>query len=164
MKTRLYPTSNDIRLQTRRAMIELLNQQLADVIDLGLQAKQAHWNVKGPNFLGLHQLFDKVAADLGEFSDNIAEHAVVLGGVAVGTVQVVSKRSRLSVYPTDLVSGQQHVTALSGALAKFSASTRDAMNLATKAGDTETADLFTEVSRGVGKLLWPLQAHLQAKD
>lgn len=155
---------NSSRKGTRQSMIDLLNRQLSDALDLGLQAKQAHWNVKGPNFLGLHQLFDKVADEFGEVSDAIAEHAVVLGGVAVGTVQVVSKRSRRSVYPTGLVSGQQHVTALSGALATFSASTREAMNIATEAGDAETADLFTEVSRGVGKLLWLLQAHLQAKD
>src|SRR2546426_11255036 len=122
MKTKLHPTKNDLREKTRRAMVELLNQQLADVLDLGLQAKQAHWNVKGPNFIGLHELFDKVAEQVEEFTDDIAERAVELGGVALGTIEVVSKHSRLAAYPLKLVSGKEHVAALSGALAKFGAS------------------------------------------
>jgi len=164
MKTKLNPTKNSLREPTRRAMIELLNQQLADVLDLGFQAKQAHWNVKGPHFIGLHELFDKVAEELEEFTDDIAERAVELGGVALGTIQIVAKKSRLPAYPLDLASGLKHVMVLSGALAKYGASTRDAIDLAATAGDADTADLFTEVSRGVDKLLWLVEAHLQAKD
>ena len=145
-------------------MIMLLNQQLADVLDLGLQAKQAHWNVKGPHFIGLHELFDKVAEGLEEFTDEIAERAVELGGVALGTVQIVSKISRLPAYPLSISSGREHVTALSSALAKFGATTRAAIDTAAKAGDADTADLFTEVSRGVDKLLWFVEAHRQAKE
>src|ERR1700690_4442575 len=113
MKTKLYSTQSDVREQTRTNMIGLLNQHLADVLDLGLQAKQAHWNVKGPHFIGLHELFDKVAEELENFTDEIAERAVELGGVALGTIQAVSKNSRLAAYPLDLSSGQGHVTALS---------------------------------------------------
>jgi starvation-inducible DNA-binding protein len=164
MKAKLISTQNSLRKQTRRAMIDLLNQQLADVLDLGLQAKQAHWNVKGPHFIGLHELFDKVAEELEEFTDDIAERAVELGGVALGTMQIVSKESRLSSYPLNLTSGQKHVTALSGALAKFGTTTREAIDIAAEAGDADTADLFTEVSRGVDKLLWLVEAHMQAKD
>lgn len=76
-------------------MILLLTQQLADALDLGLQAKQAHWNVKGPNFIGLHTLFDQVAEQLEEFTDEMAERAVELGGTALGTVQVIVGTSRL---------------------------------------------------------------------
>ena len=164
MNTKLIPTQNGLGKPTRRAMIDLLNQQLADVLDLGLQAKQAHWNVKGPHFIGLHELFDKVAEELEEFTDDIAERAVELGGVALGTIQIVSKKSRLSAYPLDLTSGQKHVAALSGALAIFGTTTREAIDTAAKAGDADTADLFTEVSRGVDKLLWFVEAHLQAKE
>src|SRR3989475_12719561 len=110
---KLHETKNDLREKVRRAMIDLLNPQLADVLDLGLQAKQAHWNVKGPHFIGLHELFDKVAEELEEFTDDIAERAVELGGIAQGTIQVVSKRSRHTVYPLNLASGKAHVTALS---------------------------------------------------
>src|SRR5687767_15754400 len=104
MKTKLYDTKNDLPEKTRRNSVELLNQHLADALDLGLQAKQAHWNVKGPNFIALHELFDKVAEELKGFSDDIAERAVQLGGVALGTVQVVSKNTRLSAYPLGLTS------------------------------------------------------------
>jgi starvation-inducible DNA-binding protein len=164
MKTVLIPTRNTLREPIRRAMIDLLNQQLADVLDLGLQAKQAHWNVKGPHFIGLHELFDKVAEELEEFTDDIAERAIALGGVALGTIQTVSKHSQLAAYPLDLASGQAHVSALSGALAKFGATVRAAIDTAAKTGDADTADLFTEVSRGVDKLLWLVEAHAQSKD
>src|ERR1051325_5477918 len=113
-------------------MIDLLNQQLADVLDLGLQAKQAHWNVKGPHFIGLHELFDKVAEELEEFTDEIAERAIELGGVALGTIQVITKASRLAAYPLNLSSGREHVAALSAALAKFGGSTRTAIDPASK--------------------------------
>ncbi len=164
MKTKLHQTQNDLNEQTRCAMISLLNQQLADVIDLGLQTKQAHWNVKGPHFIGLHELFDKVAEELEEFTDDMAERAVELGGVALGTIQIVSKKSGLSAYPLNITSGQKHVAALSGALAEFGTTTRAAIDSAAKAGDADTADLFTEVSRGVDKLLWMVEAHVQSKD
>src|SRR5437899_2113164 len=118
----------------------------------------------GSHFIGLHELFDKVAEELEEFTDNIAERAVELGGIAQGTIQVVSKRSRLSAYPLNLTSGQKHIAALSGALAEFGTTTRAAIDSAAKAGDADTADLFTEVSRGVDKLLWLVEAHIQAKD
>src|SRR4030095_11393506 len=147
MKTKLNPTQNTLRESTRRAMIDLLNQQLVDVLDLGLQAKQAHWNVKGPHFIGLHELFDKVAEELEAFTDEIAERAVELGGVALGTIQIISDQSRLPAYPLDLTLGEKHVAALSGALAKFGTMTREAIDAAGKAGDADTADLFTEVSR-----------------
>src|SRR6059036_2213379 len=164
MKAIAHKTKSDLPENVRGKLIDLLNQQLADVLDLGLQAKQAHWNVKGPHFIGLHELFDKVAEELEEFTDDVAERAVELGGVALGTMQVVSKRSRLSAYPLNLTSGHEHVAALSGALAKFGTTTREAIDTAAKAGDADTADLFTEVSRGVDKLLWMVEAHVQSKD
>src|SRR5262245_43686594 len=164
MKTTLLKTRNDLPKKVRSKVIELLNQNLAEILDLGLQAKQAHWNVKGPHFIGLHELFDKVAEELEEFTDDIAERAVELGGVALGTVQVIAKQSRLAAYPLKIASGREHVAALSRALAKFGASARDAIDTASKAGDADTADLFTEVSSGVDKLLWLVEAHTQSKE
>jgi len=164
MKPTRHKTQNNLREAIRRKSIDLLNQHLADVLDLGLQAKQAHWNVKGPHFIGLHELFDKVAQELEEFTDDIAERAVELGGVAQGTVQVIAKRSKLAVYSLNITSGKEHVAALSGALAEFGASVRVAIDTAGRADDADTADLFTEVSRGVDKLLWFVEAHAQAKE
>jgi len=164
MKSTFHKTQNDLSEKVRGQVIDLLNQELSDVLDLGLQAKQAHWNVKGPHFIGLHELFDKVAEEVEEFTDDIAERAVELGGVALGTVQVVSKNSRLAAYPSDIASGREHVAALSGALAKFGASVRAAIDAAGDFGDADTADLFTGVSRGVDKLLWMVEAHMQSKE
>jgi starvation-inducible DNA-binding protein len=164
MKTKRVQTKSDMSESTRGSMTKLLNQQLADLLDLGLQTKQAHWNVKGPHFIGLHELFDKTAEELEEFTDLIAERAVQLGGIALGTIQVVSKISRLPAYPMDIHSGNKHVAALSSALTKFGKTTRAAIDIAGKAGDADSSDLFTEVSRGVDKLLWLVEAHLQAKD
>ena len=160
---KIHKTRNNLPEKTRRKMIDLLNQHLADALDLHLQGKQAHWNVKGPSFIALHELFDKVEEQAEEFADEIAERAVALGGVALGTARIAAKHSRLREYPHNISTGREHVEALSGALAAFGESIRDAIHTAAKAGDADTADLFTEVSRGIDKLLWFVEAHAQAK-
>jgi starvation-inducible DNA-binding protein len=160
----LWPTQNDLAANVRAGAVDLLNQQLADALDLALQAKQAHWNVKGPNFIALHELFDAGVDEMVEHADDLAERAVVLGGTALGTARNTAKASRLVEYPLKLESWRQHVIALSAALATFGASARAGIEAATALGDTDTADLFTEISRGVDKLLWKVEAHAQAKD
>ena len=157
----MYETSNDLSLTTRRSMIEVLNEHLADAIDLQLQAKQAHWNIKGPNFVGLHELFDRVASQAREYGDEIAERAVALGGVARGTLQAVSRQSRLREYPLEVGDWRAHVRATQDALATFGRGARKAIEDATALNDADTADLFTEISRGVDKSLWMVEAHIQ---
>ena len=158
-RTHLWNTQNDLPERVRVEAIVLLNQQLADALDLHLQAKQAHWNVKGPNFIALHDLFDEVEEELEEHADDIAERAVALGGTAFGTVRTSATRSRLPEYPLHISSGADHVAALSAALATFGKSTRAAIDAAAALGDAATADLFTGVSRSVDKLLWKVEAH-----
>jgi starvation-inducible DNA-binding protein len=157
----MFETSNDLSPSTRQSAIELLNEHLADAVDLQLQAKQAHWNIKGPNFVGLHELFDRVAAQANEFADLIAERAVALGGVARGTVQVVSSRSQLREYPLDACDWRAHVRAMQDGLATFGRGARRAIDDATALNDADTADLFTEISRGADKSLWMVEAHVQ---
>jgi starvation-inducible DNA-binding protein len=157
----MYDTSNDLSLTTRTSIIELLNEHLADAIDLQLQAKQAHWNVKGPNFVGLHELFDQVASQAQGYADDIAERAVALGGVARGTVQTVLGQSQLREYPLDVGDWRAHVRAMQDALATFGRGARKAIDDATALNDADTADLFTEISRGVDKSLWIVEAHVQ---
>ena len=159
MSLHTWSAQNDLPEAVRLQVIPLLNQQLADALDLGLQAKQAHWNVKGPQFVSLHALFDEVADVLAEFSDELAERAVELGGIADGTLQTVIGASRLPAYDRALLAGMDHWRALGGALALFARSTRAAIDAAAAAGDATTADVFTEVSCGVDKLLWKLAAH-----
>jgi starvation-inducible DNA-binding protein len=160
----LWNTQNDLAEKVRRGAVDILNQQLADALDLALQTKQAHWNVKGPSFIALHELFDEVVDEIFEHADDLAERAVQLGGTALGTARIAAKTSRLPEYPLDIDSGRQHVAALSAALAKFGASARAGIDAVTALGDADTADLFTEISRGVDKLLWKVEAHAQARD
>ncbi len=157
----MYPTKNDLPEGTRRQMIELLNARLADAIDLQTQTKQAHWNVKGPHFIALHELFDKVNQDVEDYVDLIAERAIQLGGAVEGTARSVAKRSTLAEYPVKGGSGRQHVDALSSALAAFGKATRSAIEEGVRANDQDTTDILIEISRGVDKWLWMIEAHLQ---
>ena len=159
----MFKTKNDLSETIRVKAVELLNARLADAIDLQTQAKQAHWNVKGPHFIGLHELFDKVNEDVEDYVDLIAERAVQLGGVAEGTARIAAKRSSLGEYPANIADGRSHVDALSSALAAFGKSARKAIDQANELHDLDTADLFTEVSRGADKWLWFVEAHLQAE-
>jgi starvation-inducible DNA-binding protein len=159
----MFKTKNDLSEATRVKVVELLNARLADCKDLETQTKQAHWNVKGPNFIALHELFDKVHEEVELYVDDIAERAVQLGGVAEGTARMVAKRSSLAEYPANAVDGRSHVEALTSALATFGKATRKAIHDANELGDLDTADLFTEVSRGIDKWLWFVEAHLQAE-
>lgn len=156
-----HKTKNDLSEATREKMVSLLNENLADAVHMALQSKQAHWNVKGPTFIALHELFDKVYDEASEWVDLIAERAVALGGVADGTLKGVSGKTRLPDYGLNVSSGTDHLQALSGSLASFGQTVRKAIDAADEAGDADTADLFTEVSRGADKMLWFLEAHLQ---
>lgn len=160
----LFDTKNDLSKKTRTGVVALLNARLLDAIDLHLQAKQAHWTVKGPNFIALHELFDKVAAAAEEATDELAERSVQLGGVPVGAARAVAAGSKLAPYPLTAVDGPAHVDALSTALARFGELLRKGIDEADSLGDKDTADLFTELSRGIDKYLWFVEAHLQAKS
>ena len=158
---RLFRTKNDIPESTRIQVIGLLNQRLADAIDLQTQCKQAHWNVKGPSFIALHELFDDVDEAVEGYIDLIAERVVQLGGVAEGTARVVAERSSLDVYPLVLSNGLDHVEALSNALATFGRTVRLGIEEMDDLSDADSADILTEVSRGVDKYLWFVEAHQQ---
>jgi starvation-inducible DNA-binding protein len=161
--SRLYPTKNDLPEAARREAVELLNQRLADCIDLQTQCKQAHWNVKGPTFIALHKLFDEVNEDVEEYVDLIAERVVQLGGIAEGTVGIVAKRSSLIDYPLALSSGSEHVAALSDALAMFGRTARVGIEEMNELEDADSADILTEISRGIDKWLWFVEAHQQGE-
>jgi starvation-inducible DNA-binding protein len=158
----LHNTKIDIDKGRREQIIGILNQRLADASDLKSQAKQAHWNVKGMNFIALHELFDQVATDLDPHVDDIAERITTLGGVALGTVRVAAQNSSLSEYPLEISDGAAHVDALSNALADFGKKVRADIDATTGLGDADTADLLTGISRSIDKLLWFVEAHLQA--
>lgn len=158
----MYKTVNDIPLDERIELKTLMNLRLASAIDLQLQMKQAHWNVKGPSFIGLHKLFDEIDEAVESYVDSIAERIVQLGGIAEGTVRVTASRSQLDDYPLTISDGMAHVHAVAKALSTFGREARTTITEAEKLNDADTADLFTEVSRGIDKWLWFVEAHSQA--
>src|SRR3954468_7029839 len=134
-EAKMYDTENDIPQNQRRELNMLMNQRLADAVDLQLQMKQAHWNVKGPNFIGLHELFDKIDEAVESYVDLIAERIVQLGGIAEGTARASAARSRLEEYPLDIADGQAHVEAVSKALSTFGHEARNTISQADELDD-----------------------------
>jgi starvation-inducible DNA-binding protein len=154
-------THNDLAAETREEMITMLNQELADMSDLYSQTKQAHWNVKGEQFIALHKLFDEFAEALAGYADEIAERAVQLGGTALGTNRMSAAQTRLTEYPTQPMDSMGHVEALIERYTMAAASTRAAIDTAEEYDDIDTVDMFSDISRGMDKWLWFLEAHVQ---
>ncbi|MCT6836876.1 MULTISPECIES: DNA starvation/stationary phase protection protein Dps [Bombella] len=158
-----FHTSNNTPDNTKSVSIETLNARLADLIDLALVTKQAHWNLKGTNFIGVHEMLDGFRGGLDGFIDTAAERAVQLGGVALGTVQTVHDHTNCAPYPTNIFTVLDHIKALAERYGVVANKIREAIKTTAEAGDDDTADLFTEISRGLDKNLWFLEAHLQAE-
>ncbi len=155
----MYTSKVEVPENTRSTVIALLSAHLADATDLATQAKQAHWNVAGPNFIALHELFDQVHGVISGQVDTLAERIVMLGGIAEGTARVAAARSRLAEYPLTAATEQEHVQALSKALSRFATSARKAIDEADEVGDMVTADLFTQIAAEVDKQTWFVSAH-----
>ena len=159
----MFETRNDIDEATREKLITLLNARLADTFDLYSQLKQAHWSVRGSDFIQLHELYDTVAESVLEFVDEIAERAAALGGLATGTVRMAAEASSLDEYPLDAIAGEDTVRVIADRLATYGAAVREAIEVTdSELGDIDTSDLFTEISRSIDKHLWFVEAHLQA--
>jgi len=159
---RTFSTRIDIVDSSRDELVELLNARLADTFDLYSQLKQAHWNVKGSDFIQLHELYDTIAESVLEYVDTIAERATALGGLALGTARMAAAASTLDEYPADAVAGMDTVAAIADRLGVYGASVRAAIEAALELDDQDTADLFIEVSRAIDKHLWFVEAHQQA--
>ncbi len=154
-------THNGTDSNAKKVSTELLNARVADGIDLALITKQAHWNIRGRNFIGIHEMLDKLRADMDEYNDTMAERVVQLGGIALGRSQDVQKTSSIKPYPSDISAIPEHLNALIERYGQFANDVRKNINDTDEAGDADTADLFTEVSRGVDKWLWFLEAHVE---
>jgi len=158
-----HPTRNNLDEKTRAASVELLNARLADGIDLALATKQAHWNLRGPQFIAIHELLDTFRAELDAGNDLIAERVAQLGGVALGTTQIVVDATTVAPYPVDIFAVEDHLNALIERYGAVANAIREAIDASEKAGDADTADIFTEVSRVLDKDLWFLESHLPVK-
>ena len=164
VQLRLTHTRNSLPEKFRLQVSEFLQERLADSIDLMMQAKQAHWNVKGSNFISLHKLFDKVYSDAGNYVDAIAERIVQLGGTALGTIRAAAAKSSLPEYPSDISSSSQHIAELAHAIAYYGELVSKGIARANEFGDANTADILTEVSRSADENLWFVEAHGQTTD
>lgn len=145
----------------RKTAVSELNARLADGLALSMAVKQAHWNVKGPNFIAIHELFDSVHANLQEQIDVMAERVQILDGVALGTVEIVAKSATLEAYPTDLTKAPDHIRAICERMRDHGEKLRAAIDATEEAGDADTADIFTAASRVADKDLWFMESHLE---
>ena len=155
----MYAMKNDLKENTRKNITTLLQARLSEAIDITLQAKQAHWNVKGTNFIALHELFDTVHSEFDDYADLIAERIMALGGQSFGTARFVADNSSLPEYPLTAVKQADHIDALATAMAAFAAATRQAISESSALGDEITADIFTEITRAVDKSIWLVQSN-----
>jgi starvation-inducible DNA-binding protein len=156
-----HKTRNDLEDNAKKVSIEILNACLADSIDLALITKQAHWNLKGPRFIMIHEMLDGFRDLIDAHVDTMAERVVQLGGTALGTSQVVAGKTNLKPYPTDIYKIEDHLAALIEHYAQVANRVRRAIDETDEAGDADTADIFTAVSRDLDKSLWFLEAHVQ---
>jgi starvation-inducible DNA-binding protein len=160
-KLPFHATRNDLANNAKTVARELLNARLADGIDLALATKQAHWNLKGPQFIAIHLMLDGFRDELDEWNDTVAERVAQLGGTPIGTTQAVVRATKLTPYPTDIYAIADHLAALIDRYATYANAIRSSIDEADDAGDADTTDIFTEISRGVDKQLWFLEAHVQ---
>ena len=159
----VHKTKNDLDQKIRQSSVEVLNAQLAAGIDLALMIKQAHWNLRGMNFIAVHELLDTIREEVDAGNDLMAERTSQLGGYAMGTTQAVVESTSLKPYPTDIVKVEDHLEALIDRLGDVANSVREAVDTTDEAGDADTADILTEVSRDLDKNLWFLESHVVIK-
>ncbi len=157
----MYRSSINLSLRSREKAARLLNSRLADAIDLAMQIKHAHWNVRGPNFIALHDMFDRLHVEFLGHADTLAERATSLGATADGRLVSVTKRTTLPAYPNNAEGDADHLAAIAAGLAQFGGLVRVAIGETARLEDIDTSDVFTEISRAADKALWLIEAHLQ---
>ncbi len=150
-----------LKANARSTVIELLNARLADSIDLALATKQAHWNLKGPNFIAVHEMLDPMRAAIDTHVDVMAERIAQLDGTPLGTAQTVAAATALDAYPTDIKKVPDHLSALATRFAQLANQVREDIDAADEAGDADTADILTAFSRELDKDLWFIKSHLE---
>lgn len=123
----------------------LLNTNLAAAMDLHARLKHAHWNVTGPVFIAVHELFDKMAEQAEDWADMMGEQIRFLDFEAYGTALSASK-SFLGPYSVGIASAESHISAILASMTLFSSSTKAAASSCLKANDQVTANIFVTIT------------------
>jgi starvation-inducible DNA-binding protein len=161
---RMYKTRIALPDEAKAKVVEVMQERLAEALDMYSQAKFAHWNVKGDNFYQLHLVFDSVAESIFPQIDEIAERLTQLGGVANGTVRQAAMVSKIPEYNVELIAGMEHVCALADALGHYCKELREASDKIDDIGDEPTSDFFKQLVVEAEEQLYFLESHLEAGD
>lgn len=156
----LRATRNDLGENAKKVSVNVLNGTLVDTIDLTNCVRMAHWTLRGSNFIGLHTMLEGFYNELFATADEVAERLVQIGGTPDGTSQLVGEKTRLPAYPQQTTASMEHVKELADRFANLAKSVREGIDATDEAGDADTADLLTGLSRDLDKKLWMLEAHL----
>ncbi len=154
----MFKTTSTLPEASRITLGQTLNARLQDGLDLHSQVKMAHWNVRGPQFLTLHPLFETLATELLLQTDTLAERAVTLGVPADATARTVAAQSRLAEYPRDVVRDVDHLRAIASRVDTWVAGLRQSRGVAEELKDTDTVDLLTGMVSSWEKHAWFLSA------
>lgn len=161
MKPIMHKSRNGLPEKTRIELVNALNKTLATTTDLMIQLKHAHWNVKGPEFIALHKMFDEIAEEVENHVDVVAERITALGGTAFGTLQSAAQNTELKPYPTDVFQAKKHLELLAHNFAITSELCRKNIDFSEELDDMATNDLYIDLVRMLDKNLWFIEAHLQ---
>ena len=159
--SRMYETENDVSEPRRSELNALMNQRLADAVDLQMQLKQAHWNVKGPHFIGLHELFDQIDEAVESYVDLIAERIQLLGGVSIAMAHDVAELTKIPRPPKGREEVPVQISRLLEAHELVLAECRMAADRANDTGDQGTNDLLiSDVVRTNELQAWFVAEHV----
>lgn len=159
-KAKLLPTRNTLSEETRAQVVLLTNRTIASLIDLQLQTKQTHWNLRAPQFIAIHEMLDVFYTDLDKYVDLLAERITHLGGNAYGTLEAVNSQTTLEAYPTKSLTWESRLEHFANVIALAGALCRDAIDATEEAGDAVTTDIYTGVAKGIDMWLWKVESHL----
>jgi starvation-inducible DNA-binding protein len=158
--TKLLPSRNDLSQKARTEVVDLTNRAIASLIDLQLQTKQTHWNLRAPQFIAIHEMLDELYADLDKYVDVLAERITQLGGTAYGTLEAVTAHTKLETYPAKVHTWESRIEHFANVIAIAGAQCREAIDQTDEAGDAVSADIYTGVARGIDMWLWKVESHL----
>ena len=139
---------------------ELLQKQLSTYNDLHLTLKHIHWNVVGPNFIGVHEMIDPQVEAVRDYADEVAERIAALGASPQGTPGAIVKDRTWDDYSVGRDSVQAHLAALDLVYNGVIEDVRSAID-ETEELDRVTQDILIDQAAQLEKFQWFVRAHLE---